>query len=168
MLNKLNLDPKALKTFKFLNSLKLNFLSIERILKVKIELTFAQKETILNLMRQQYNIKIKANYNARPIGQTQQRKQALSLKKIKKDPKKHSQQRTLKNKKEQEITNIYQKRPSFSQGNLLELTKQRINLLRNASNNYNRMGQGVVKWRNPYYSMFGVNQTNLVKRHKNL
>jgi len=59
--------------------------------------------------------------------------------------KKHSQQMTLKNKKQQEITNIYQKRPSFSQGNLLELTKQRINLLRNASNNYNRMGQGVVK-----------------------
>ncbi|AXF96403.1 hypothetical protein [Spiroplasma phoeniceum] len=84
MLNKLNLGPKALKTFKFLNSLKLNFLSIERILKAKTELTFAQKETILNLMRQQFNIKIKANYNARPIGQTHQRKQALSLKKLKK------------------------------------------------------------------------------------
>jgi len=41
-------------------------------------------------MRQQYNIKIKANYNARPIGQTQHQKQALSLKKIKKDTKKHS------------------------------------------------------------------------------
>ncbi|MFU0252349.1 hypothetical protein [Spiroplasma sp. Moj] len=93
MLNKLNLDPKALKTFKFLNSLKLNFLSIERILKAKTELTFDQKETILNLMRQQYNINIKANYNARPIGQTQQRKQALSLKKIKKDTKKNLSKR---------------------------------------------------------------------------
>ncbi len=83
MLNKLNLDPKALKTFKFLNSLKLNFLSIERILKAKTELTFVQKETILNLMRQEYNIKIKANYNAHPISQTQYQKRALSLKKLK-------------------------------------------------------------------------------------
>lgn len=168
MLTKLNLDPKELKTFKFLNSLKLNFLSIERILKVKTELTFTQKETILNLMRQQYNIKIKANYNARPVSQTQQKKQVLSLRKINKSTKKEKKQIIVKNKKPQQVTNIYQKRPFFSQGNLLELTKQRINLLRNASNNYNRMGQGVVKWRNPYYSMFGINQTNLAKRHQNL
>ncbi|UZQ30134.1 MAG: hypothetical protein OHM56_00875 [Spiroplasma phoeniceum] len=43
-----------------------------------------KKKQFLNLMRQQYNIKIKANYNAHPIGQTQQRKQALSLEKLKK------------------------------------------------------------------------------------
>ncbi|WFG95490.1 hypothetical protein M1771_05150 [Spiroplasma citri] len=91
MLTKLNLHPKVLKTFKFLNSLKLNFLSIERILKVKTKLTFTQKETILNLMRQKYNIKIKANYNARPVSQAQQKKQVLSLQKINKSTKKRKE-----------------------------------------------------------------------------
>lgn len=50
MLTNENLDAKTLKTFNFLNSLKLNFISIEMILKTKTELIFDQKTTILGLL----------------------------------------------------------------------------------------------------------------------
>lgn len=57
MLTNENLDAKTLKTFNFLNSLKLNFISIEMILKTKTELIFDQKTTILGLLWKQHNMK---------------------------------------------------------------------------------------------------------------
>ncbi|KAF0850636.1 GNAT family N-acetyltransferase [Spiroplasma poulsonii] len=74
MLTNGNLDAKTLKTFNFLNSLKLNFLSIERILKMKTELTFDQKTVILGLLRKQHNMKTNLYRHYQPVKQHKPRR----------------------------------------------------------------------------------------------
>ncbi len=143
-----NLDAKTLKTFNFLNSLKLNFLSIERILKTKTELTFDQKTVILGLLRKQHNMKANPYRHYQPT--KQQKPHRIAKQKIQQTTKKitktvEKQTTAKKNKKPVLITNIRKNQSFFRQNNLLELTKQKIKALRNAAHTYNRMGQWAIK-----------------------
>ncbi|MBW3058975.1 hypothetical protein D6D54_05085 [Spiroplasma poulsonii] len=171
MLTNGNLDAKTLKTFNFLNSLKLNFLSIERILKMKTELTFDQKTVIIGLLRKQHNMKTNLYRHYQPVKQHKPRRIAKPkgqqvTKKVAKTTGKQTE--TAKNKRQIHITNIRKTHLFPRQNNLLELTKQKINALRNAVHTYNRMRQGAIKWQNPYYTSFRLKQENNTKRHKNL
>ncbi|WP_425379379.1 hypothetical protein [Spiroplasma endosymbiont of Stenodema calcarata] len=191
MVTKINLDAKTLKAFNFLNSLKLSFLSIERILNTKTELTLHQKAVIIALLRKQHNMKSNffrhyqspPKYKPHQIQSIQlyqvgkfQTKTAAKQKPINKT-KPITKQRTRptikpaltkQNNKPLHVRNNINKQSFSRKNNLLELTKQRINALRNAAQIYNRMGQGVIKWVNPYFTNLHLKGDNSIKRHKNL
>ncbi|AGM25077.1 hypothetical protein [Spiroplasma chrysopicola] len=128
----LKLDTKGQTLLKFLLNLKLNFVAISRILKTRTDVTFEQKNLLLNIIKDQQNSKL--------IG-----KERVNIKRNKNKV-------SYATKEDKKV-------------NIMAQTIERVNNLRNASSNYNKMGQGQVSWINPYYNFKNLQKGISLRTH---